>query len=407
MPDRVGRVGLGRLAGGAVLGAAAVYAAGQAWADARFARLRTINPIEAYARRPHDAPAMARALGVKVKENQSASITAQDIVNGRLGLRTAPLSPGVFTITGIRADVAGRRAEAEAAMSMSNRLSRRDAVAQLWLIEQSVRREDIKGALAHYHAALSVHPELASTLLPILAAAISEPEIRAALAPYITSQTRWAVSFLDVALESGDPKNIAALLLPIADSVRLPTFEARISVLIGRLAEGGQFELAQRVAAALVPQFNAQALRAFSVNQVTSDRRLGALAWRVSESAGVNTVINELGGFDVTADPFASGVAAMRVVPVRAGTTYVLSHGLGHQPGTEKARGRWVVSCAGKAATKLLDQPLPARPGESQLEFKIAVPANCIGLQFALQVRGSEDQQASSLTLKTLELRPE
>lgn len=397
----------GRTAIWIAVAATALLGAWSAAVDAYAAYVRAADPERAYAQRPHDAMAMGRALGLRVKQGNISSITMQDVENGRLGLRTEPLAYNVFKVFGFYAALQGNQAKADVDMGMANRLSKRDSFTQIWLIERAVEKSDIRSALMHYDAVLSVHPEMGAQLYPILAGAIAETDIRAALRPYIARQARWIGDFVDTAITVGRPQDVALLLLANANNIHVPAFEKSIANLLTALVEAGNLTLANRVAVAMVPGYKAVSMRTLAMDEHTSDQRLGALSWTLPQTSGIDAAGNGLGGFDITASPFSHGVVAMRVVGVEPGRAYRFSYTLGNNAGAQMADGRWTISCVPQEAAKtpLLEHPLLQRSGQDPIEINIAVPSDCLALRFALEIKGGEGQQASQVSIRSLDLR--
>ncbi len=88
-------------------------------------------------------------------------------------------------------DVTGQSANARKFFKLSETLTRRNTLAQVWSIEDAVRRENVNDAIIHYDRALSVSKELRPQLLPILVAAASDPEIRRDLMPKLAQRRPW------------------------------------------------------------------------------------------------------------------------------------------------------------------------------------------------------------------------
>ena len=72
----------------------------------------------------------------------------------------------------------GARNRAPGLMKVAHRLSRRDPVCELWLIEHNVRAENLSGALEHYDAAMSTTPAVWAQLFPILDEALTERPVQ-------------------------------------------------------------------------------------------------------------------------------------------------------------------------------------------------------------------------------------
>jgi hypothetical protein len=88
-------------------------------------------------------------------------------------------------------DFAGQTTSARKFFKVSETLTRRNVLAEVWLIEDAVRRESVGDAIVHYDRALSVSKELRPQLLPILVAAASDPEIQRDLMPKLAQRRPW------------------------------------------------------------------------------------------------------------------------------------------------------------------------------------------------------------------------
>ena len=99
-----------------------------------------------------------------------------------------------------------------AAMALSSRTSRRDTLAQIWLLEKAAEQNDFDALLTHYDAAVTVTPELASVIHPILVATLKYETARSALKPYIRRSARWMPGFLNIASRDAAVGDLVDLL---------------------------------------------------------------------------------------------------------------------------------------------------------------------------------------------------
>ena len=129
-------------------------------------------------------------------------------------LESQPINPKALRILGYMEDAGGNSGKAETYIRMAAKLSRREPGAQLWLIEAAARQGDIRQTLVHYDIALRTKPDTQTILFSRLVGAIEDPEIRAALKPYIRSDNGWGPSFLSFAINnSKDLPVLASLIL--------------------------------------------------------------------------------------------------------------------------------------------------------------------------------------------------
>jgi len=129
----------------------------------------------------------------------------------RQSVSDLPINAPAFRLYGLasatNADLPGVREQ----MAVSERMERRDAAAQLWLIEDAVERNDITRALQHYDTALRIEESTRAVLYPALTDAMESDVIRRRFLPYM-ARPPWLESFLRFAVSrTKDPVAIAEL----------------------------------------------------------------------------------------------------------------------------------------------------------------------------------------------------
>lgn len=389
---------------GGIMALVACLAAFLAWQDGRFAHLRVTDPAAAYAERPDDALALGNALDRKMQRRADATISDRELGVVRSAIAKRPLARVLLRALGTKAEAEGNAARTDAAMNLSDHVSRRDSLTQLWLIERSVAKDDMQSAVAHYHAALSVNPDLGSVLFPILTKAIGFPEVRKAIEPYIARRAPWAIGMLNNAITNGDPQNVALLILPVGGHARGDAYDAINGRLITRLAETGNLDLAHRLAQAVFTKVDPKGLSLLAVSDATTDKQLGALAWMFSEDGRILASANGAGGFDLDVDPLINGVAASRILAVTGGRTYDFNF-MARSGSDVAAELTWVGFCLSpKSKTLVLNQKL-AWPREARRQqFEIVAPKDCSGLQLILTSRGPEGQRPAHVVFENFRL---
>lgn len=120
---------------------------------------------------------------------------------------------------GFAADSRGQTERAAKLLRFASRLSKRDLLTQLWLIEYNVKRGDVPAVLQHFDPAISTSPEAMPTLFPILINALSDAQLVRPIAKMLDRQPWWLPSFLNqTALQAPSTSNAAALFLVLAKS---------------------------------------------------------------------------------------------------------------------------------------------------------------------------------------------
>lgn len=388
-----------------ILAFVALGGAYAAWRDAFVNVVRSSNPTIAYAMRPDDAATFAALIDRRIADGKDTPLSAREIEIGRRAVSRSPINRAAVRILGVDAAMRGDAA-ADRIMAIADRLSKRDAGTQLWMIERAVQRNDVAGAITHYHYALTLHPRLEPVLFPILANAIAEEPIRAALRPYILRQVRWVSPMLFHAIIHGDPRNVLYLLSPIANRIHSDAMDGVNARLISNLAEAGEVIAARDYALRATRGVDATALARLAASPTTTDGRLGNLAWSIDATSGITASANEDGGFDIQIDPLANGLVLSRILPVKGGRQYRFAMRVNPGQRQSEATWRWRLSCVpGNGQTPFWWQELSAGGEAGVFERDVTVPGNCRGIRFALSARGGDGQETASVSVGQLSFR--
>ncbi len=162
------------------------------------------------------APEDARVTAVLAATLANSEATPKDRRRAdglaRGALLQDPLTVLATSTLGMNAQLRGNGEQARRLFAYAQRVSRRDVQTQLWAIEDSVDRGDVMAALRHHDIALRTKPALSAILYPILAPAIQEPSIRAAMLTVLPGATPWRDDFIAYAAKnSPDPRATADL----------------------------------------------------------------------------------------------------------------------------------------------------------------------------------------------------
>ncbi len=199
----------------------------------------------------------------------------------RAALRSQAINPDALAVLGFLSEVKGDAVAAERLVRASDRLSRRQSAVQLWLIESSVRKGDVAQALVHYDRALRTKPDTQKLLFPVLAAAITNPEIRSALKPYVRSKTGWADQFLLYASsQAPDLRAVVDLVTETGGPVDPGNNMRQKQILLSSLVSKGAYDDARRVYRLMPGQKEARLISpAFDASD--KDARFGAMGWQI------------------------------------------------------------------------------------------------------------------------------
>ena len=390
-----------RLVGAALLLVGAAYS-GQ---NAVKSYLREADPKAAYSADPLDGLAALNVFASELTTNPQFIISSQDADAARASLVSRPLNPSLLSFYGLRAASIGQSGLANAVMASADTVSRRDAFSQLWMIEQKSGADDVKGAISHYDALLSVHPEMQATFIPVLVSAVAYPEVRATIRPYLTPAKRWSAPFLDMASQQVEVDQYRDLVAPIASRLSGAGYAVSNARIIYRMLQSGLAGDAWKLFSLVAPDVDVAAFRAFAPGGSNLDPTWLPLSWTLGQSDDISASVDDNGTIDVTVAPTARGLIVSRDVAVNSSSTYLLGHRSIYELGSPRASLRWSVYCSVQNGPQLIvDRFVPGTANSKLVQLSVEVPENCNLLRVELSALGSEGQLSSTLKIKDLTL---
>ena len=278
-------------------------------------------------------------------------------------------------------------------LRVSEQITRRDPTGQVLLINLEATQNHNAQALAHYDRALTIYPQLATVLLPVLASGLGDPALVDELSPY--SSRPWVRSILTLAIDKGAPVSAVARLAR-AGGEGLAADERR--QIAGDLIQ--QLLTANRPTdiRALVGTLGApprSILDDLSINRATADPRNLPLAWRLTSDAAVSAEFMPPSGFRVTVAPSGAGAAATRVSVLGPGS-YELLIRLGYERGVPRARLAWTITCSD--GRPIWRQDLAG----DRARAAITVPAGCDQQDWCIDARADDSQFMSVARIESV-----
>jgi hypothetical protein len=391
----------GRLLGIALLLVGAAYS-GQ---NAVKSQLREADPKAAYLADPSDGLAAVNAFAAELRDNPQFIISSRDADAARASFVSRPLNASLLSFYGMREASIGKPELANALMASADTISRRDAFSQLWMIEQKSSADDVKAAVAHYNALLSVHPAMHATFLPVLVSAVAYPEVRAAIRPFLNSETKWSAPFLDMASQRAKVDHFRELVVPIASRLRGDEYAISNARIIYRMLQSGLTGDAWKLFSSVAPNVDVGAFRDFAPSSANLDPKWQPLSWTLGQSDDISASVDADGTFDVTVAPTARGLIASRDMAVVPSSTYLLGHRSINEPGSPRASLRWSIYCSVQNGPQLIkDRFVPAAANSKLVQLSVEVPENCNLVRVELSALGSEGQLSSMVKITDLTL---
>lgn len=313
-------------------------------------------------------------------------------------LRREPVNPVAARMLGVVAAFRRQDEPAQRAFNYAEALSKRDLATQLILIEREVARNDIPGALNHYHRALTTSRRSAETLLPILVHASADPNIARPLAAMIARRPSWWLAFAErLVAEGRSPRTLAFLLGALRLDVN---HEGERPLLISgmmRLVNIGGYGEAYGLYRRAVPGHGA-AEALVRNGGFQSAEGLPPFDWSFTdgaEIAGFRQLRDAASGdysLFVTTTSGLTGEVARQLLLLPAGR-YRLSFIAGQLPADALSRPQVRVLCANATETPLAAaRPDPAARGRGVADFTVS-SAQCTAQW--LSISSGADEQNS------------
>lgn len=339
-------------------------------------------------------PGAARALwpvGVtaKVVEARQSLLaipraSVADIAASRSSLRAAalrePLNTDVLgTLAGLD-EYQGDKDQARRLFGLSEAVSRRNALTQMWLLEDAVSRGDIAGAVSHYDRAMRVSVDLRPALLPVLATAAENPEIGRVLSKTLAGRPLWWKDYLQLLGKSGTNASVMSAALQAThpnphDAEERVLAEQVLRRMIALKDERGAVVVANRL------QGHGGARRTLVGGTFESQDGLLPFAWWFQDEANIRAyrdVVPTGGlGLHVTTTDDTSGGAAQQLVGL-AGGRYVIKGMVGGVSAQAGNRPMITVNCLDGKLIGRFELPLSS-DRTNRFAFPLNVPeAGCV-----------------------------
>lgn len=317
----------------------------------------------------------------------------------RAALMRDPTVVGAVDMLGFVATARNDLPAADRAYPYAEFLSRRDNFAQLWLLERSVQRNDIKGALTHYDNMLRTSPPMGAQLFPILAGATATPGIATEVNRLLRTRPNWEPDFVSALLTAqSDPNALFAVtrgLLGTSD----PREREQLALLLTTLTRLEAFDLAWRAYADALPA-RARGGPALRNGGFADDPGFAPFDWGFADEPALAPERRARANGNVAlflpTGANADAEVARQLVRLAPGA-YVLSAEAGAVTDEAATRPQLIVSCARAPHRALGAADLPVSPDSGRgFALRFAVPADCAYQWISVRVRGNYDRQMTA-----------
>lgn len=329
--------------------------------------------------RGNESTALAQSADRLLKPDATPAALAKAKQLALDSIERSPLEALAVRTLGLIASIEGDARKAERLMRYSNALSRRDLATQLWLINASVARNDVRSALGHFDVALRTSPASKDILLPILVNATEDANLLPEIVRLTAASPPWRGEFLYAAVDKGpDAGNVGKILAALSNSPRPP--EPLLNrVMIGRLITESRWDDAWRTYRTVKGRAFEEGLVRNGSFQAADD--MPPFDWLYGQPDQIPADRASLDGGEMGLSFRTSGETgdiARQLLLLPPGR-YRLS-GRGGVTGADSTTlPLWSVSCAEKTdASEYARGPLPATQGELRpFGGEFIIPAGC------------------------------
>ena len=367
------------------------------------------NPDVALRYVPDHPLALSRKADEMFAEKQDPATLAKVEAMAKQSLRGGALNPVAIRLLGYVADVRGDTKKARELMLLSHKVSRRDFGTQLWLIEDAVARGDKKQALYHYDIAMRTTPSSFPILFPTLTGALSDPEVRVALAPIVRQAPIWLSSYLSEAINTVEnPANLADVLLKAGGLPEDEGYQNLSNALLGQLAAKNKFPAFRQYYLTLKGNKPA-AFQSAALTKDTVNVRYPAMGWQVVENVGIGGSFSQpdtKGRFSLSA--FAGsgerGEVMRKMLFLEPGN-YRFQAQYSALEGVSDAEIRWDMQCmspAGNVGKWFVSTPVRRGNFAQVQDFK--VDKACPSQLLIMQAAGGSNQLGAEFTLRSVDV---
>lgn len=358
-----------------------------------------LNPFDAIAPAFLVERQMARNYRFLATETAKASLTD--------ALSRQPANARAVRLMGYVQDVSGNKNKAAHTLTLAERLSRRDAGTQLWLLEDAVQRDDVPNVLQHYDRMLRTSNDSRNVLFPILTSALKNGEVRTAFARYIRQPSPWVATYLSYGiLEGGDPVSIADAIDVAGGLPNTEQFGTLNTQLLDRLVAVGQFARARQFYLSL-PGRRATDLERVDLNDATVNPANSPVAWQPTATGSSGAEIGN-SGRSLSMRIFGTSgetVAVARKMLILTPGRYSLTLKIGTVEGDPKSAIGIVVGCKAVGQdTVLLEQRVPLEKSPTVASASFSVPAQCEAEFVTLQAIGGLGEQGFDVELSSFKV---
>jgi hypothetical protein len=371
---------------------------------------RSRSPQVALSFAPFDAEARAK-LAATLTSGSPSPEARQAARNLALdAIRRDPLNPVALRALAFGQDHGTDETRARAAdlLLKGQRLSRRDAASQLWLVNFYLQRNDIPRLMRHFDIALRTSSSSQQMLFPLISVAASDQRIANALVERLQDNPSWRQDFAVFLQNPQAPPANAAYIARRTLDPSAPKDRAVIDALVYRFGVTGDYDLAWDVyhgfgldkgtSRALLRDGNFEAAKAVPPFGWVLSQDADRWAAREARPDGKGKALR------LAAGSGQSGVVAWQLLKLEPGH-YTLSGVAGDVPRGAFERPVIAVACAEQERLDTLASATPAATSDPvKIGLRFDVPPGCPFQRLSIALAGYDGAGDNTPWIDDLEL---
>jgi hypothetical protein len=327
-------------------------------------------------------------------------------------LKDEPINPRAVRLLHSAQQLSKKKASANALLALADRITRRDVLTQILLVEANVEKDDIGATLKHYDTALTTSIEARDILFPILAEAMSDQSILTQLATMFKNERPWRMGFLYHAGFKPERLDQTLWLLnrlgPLPKDATSRAFERQMLTQLTNLRRYPEarsfFRNMQDAPRGL--------LTTFSFENSVRHADLRPIAWDLNASGNADVQLVTAGG---------DGEHPHMSAHVWSGPTSTLARKLAYLPPgpytvqiTTQVGGlakggmvEWTASCARRKPSNLIGDVVSTDNHEdwSKSVLQFSVTPDCQAVELALLVNAGDSQNGADILVRDFEVK--
>jgi hypothetical protein len=323
--------------------------------------------------------------------NAAANLARRAIIAGyipqgqhlaRLAIARDPINATGYSALALAAEGQGSPVLASKLMTTAHAVSRRERIAEMWLIRQAIDNLDYQGAIHHFDIAMRSSARGVADLMPLLVASTVDPKMIDALRPVLRRNPYWKSSFL-MSLAIGAPNAVDAVRLSRGQlDPHKQDERAVIARLIQRLADEHRYDLAWSVYREARPATADEAAGTLRDPEYVSAAGFPPLDWLLSEESDLTAVRearrDDRQGFALAliAEGGRSGEVARQLVRLTPGS-HRLEFETGAVPADVSDRPLVSIACAGTIEPFFRTRPTQGGERPQRVSQSFTVPGGC------------------------------